>query len=138
MLETITSRLPLSRVSDGIWALNVLRERGVIAPMRPDKALRVAERYVRLGTTPALGSAAMAIERPDDTAIVDEIGTLTFADTHARSNALARGLSEIGVGTGDGVAVMCRNHRYFVEAVMACSKLGANALLLNTAFAGPQ
>ena len=33
---------------------------------------------------------------------------------------------------------MCRNHRGFVDAVVACSKLGANALFLNTAFSGPQ
>ena len=33
---------------------------------------------------------------------------------------------------------MCRNHRYFVEATVATSKLGADALYLNTAFAGPQ
>ena len=39
---------------------------------------------------------------------------------------------------GDGVAIMCRNHRYFIEATMACAKLGAVALYLNTAFAGPQ
>jgi fatty-acyl-CoA synthase len=46
--------------------------------------------------------------------------------------------SDEGVGLGDGVAIMCRNHRYFIEATMACSKLGAVALYLNTAFAGPQ
>ena len=33
---------------------------------------------------------------------------------------------------------MCRNHRGFVEATVACSKLGATALYLNTSFAGPQ
>jgi fatty-acyl-CoA synthase len=33
---------------------------------------------------------------------------------------------------------MCRNHRGFVEAVIACSKLGAHVLFLNTAFSGPQ
>jgi fatty-acyl-CoA synthase len=33
---------------------------------------------------------------------------------------------------------MCRNHRGFIEATLACSKLGASALYLNTAFAGPQ
>ena len=33
---------------------------------------------------------------------------------------------------------MCRNHRGFIEATVACSKLGASALYLNTAFAGPQ
>jgi fatty-acyl-CoA synthase len=33
---------------------------------------------------------------------------------------------------------MARNHRGFVEATIALSKLGAHALYLNTAFAGPQ
>ena len=33
---------------------------------------------------------------------------------------------------------MCRNHRGFIETVVACSKLGANALFLNTAFSKPQ
>ena len=33
---------------------------------------------------------------------------------------------------------MCRNHRGFIDAVIACSKLGANVLFLNTAFSGPQ
>jgi fatty-acyl-CoA synthase len=33
---------------------------------------------------------------------------------------------------------MCRNHRGFIDAYVAVSKLGANALFLNTAFSGPQ
>lgn len=33
---------------------------------------------------------------------------------------------------------MCRNHRGFVETVVALSKLGASTLLLNTGLAGPQ
>ena len=33
---------------------------------------------------------------------------------------------------------MARNHRGFVEAVVACSKLGAHALFMNTSFSGPQ
>ena len=36
------------------------------------------------------------------------------------------------------MAIMCRNHRGFVEATVANAKLGANSLYLNTAFAGPQ
>ena len=60
------------------------------------------------------------------------------SETHRRSNALARALRDEGSRMGDGVAIMCRNHRYFIEATMACAKLGAVALYLNTAFAGPQ
>ena len=55
-----------------------------------------------------------------------------------RSNALAHSLSDAGVGEGDGVGVMCRNHRGFIETTVALSKLGAHALYLNTAFAAPQ
>ncbi len=39
------------------------------------------------------------------------------------------------MGEGDGVGIMCRNHRGFIEATVAVSKLGADALYLNTAFA---
>ncbi len=133
----ISSRVR-SQISDGAWAIGVLREAGVLRPIRPDKALRLGERFVRLGTSPALASAGSAITDPDRVAIVDEIGALTFSATHARSNALARALADGGVGAGDGVAIMCRNHRYFIEATMACAKLGAVALYLNTAFAAPQ
>jgi acyl-CoA synthetase (AMP-forming)/AMP-acid ligase II len=33
---------------------------------------------------------------------------------------------------------MMRNHRHFVEAVVACAKLGASSLFMNTMFSGPQ
>ena len=70
--------------------------------------------------------------------MIDELGTLTFRELHERTNALAHGLAASGVREGDNVALMCRNHRGFVESVVACSKLGANTLFLNTAFSGPQ
>ena len=44
----------------------------------------------------------------------------------------------MGIGPGDGVGIMCRNHRGFIEATLAAAKLGASALYLNTMFAGPQ
>jgi acyl-CoA synthetase (AMP-forming)/AMP-acid ligase II len=127
-----------TRLGDALFEVRVFSGIGLIRPLRPDKLLRVAERYMRLGTSPALGSIANAITDPDRIAIVDEAGTLTWDRTHRRSNALARALRDEGVGAGDGVAIMCRNHRYFIESTMACAKLGAVALYLNTAFAGPQ
>ncbi|HEY8303043.1 MAG TPA: AMP-binding protein, partial [Solirubrobacteraceae bacterium] len=75
---------------------------------------------------------------PDREAIVDERGTLTFEELHLRTNALAHEMRAAGIGEGESVAIMCRNHRGFVEATVACSKLGVSALYLNTAFAGPQ
>jgi fatty-acyl-CoA synthase len=111
---------------------------GMLRPTRPDRAVRSAAALRRWGPTPAAAYAGAAIRFPDRAAIVDDRGTLTFAEVQRRTNALADGLSRAGVGEGDGVAIMCRNHRGFVEATVACAKLGASALYLNTAFAGPQ
>ncbi len=111
---------------------------GIITPVRPDKLLRVGLAVQRFGPTPAGGYTAAAIRFPDEPAIIDELGTLTFAEVHERTNRLAHALSDAGVVEDDGVAIMCRNHRGFIDATVACSKLGANALYLNTAFAGPQ
>ena len=136
-LGDLAARLPTA-LGDVAFQIRTFTAVGLLRPIRPDKLARVAERYVRWGASPALGVAANAISHPDETAIIDEAGALTWQQTHRRSNALARALRDQGVEMGDGVAIMCRNHRYFVEATLACSKLGAVALYLNTAFAGPQ
>jgi acyl-CoA synthetase (AMP-forming)/AMP-acid ligase II len=121
-----------------IQAAQVLLGAGVIRIERPDDALRAARALLDHKMTPAAGFVVSAIRYPDETAIVDERGKLTFAEVDRRTNALARGLSEAGVGEGDGVAIMCRDHRWFVETTVALSKLGANALYYNTQFAAPQ
>lgn len=111
---------------------------GMVAPVRPDKALRALLALHRWGPTPAAAYAGAAIREAGRPAVVDDRGTLTFGEVHRRSNALAHALGEAGVSEGDSVAIMCRNHRGFIDATVACSKLGASALFLNTAFAGPQ
>jgi acyl-CoA synthetase (AMP-forming)/AMP-acid ligase II len=119
-------------------AVKVLAEAGVIRPMRPERAVQMAATMLRWGPTPAAGYTISNVRRPDKVGVVDELGTLTFREIHARTNALANAWSDLGIGEGDGVAILCRNHRGFIDATVACSKLGANALYLNTAFAGPQ
>jgi fatty-acyl-CoA synthase len=111
---------------------------GIVTPVRPDKLLRIGLALQRFGPTPAAGYTSAAIRYPNEPAVIDELGTLTFEELHRRTNALAHALSDAGVLEGDGVAIMCRNHRGFIDATVACSKLGAHALYLNTAFAGPQ
>jgi acyl-CoA synthetase (AMP-forming)/AMP-acid ligase II len=111
---------------------------GMLQPERPDKALRSLAALRRWGPTSAAAYTGGAIRFPDRAAFVDDRGTLSFGDVHRRTNALANQLRQAGIREQDGVAIMCRNHRGFVEATVACSKLGAGALYLNTAFAGPQ
>jgi acyl-CoA synthetase (AMP-forming)/AMP-acid ligase II len=132
------ARDPLGAVGDALFEVKVLREAGLLQPLGPAKLSRVVATLARWGMTPATGAALAAIRTPDDVALCDEIGSLTYEQLHRRSNALARGLTGLGVRPGDGMAIMCRNHRGFVDASLAGAKLGASVLYLNTAFAGPQ
>ncbi len=127
--------------SEALYKLKVagtLASTGMFTPMRPDKALRSLAALRRWGPTPAAAYTGSAIRYPERLAIVDERGALTFSEVDKRTNAMARSLRSAGIRAGDGVAIMCRNHRGFIEATVACSKLGASVLYLNTAFAGPQ
>ncbi len=116
----------------------MLREAGIVAPMRPDKALKIGSDLPALGRLAGAGVTTAAIHHPHEIAIVDERGALSWERLHRRSNALADSFAAMGIGPGDGVGIMCRNHRGFVEATLAAAKLGASALYLNTMFAGPQ
>ena len=125
-------------ISDSIFQGKVLHEAGILEPMRPDKALKIGSTFLRWGASPATGVTTAAIHHPHELAIVDERGALSWQRLHLRSNALASSLAQMGIGPGDGVGVMCRNHRGFIETTLAAAKLGASALYLNTMFAGPQ
>jgi acyl-CoA synthetase (AMP-forming)/AMP-acid ligase II len=128
----------LTRAAATGTSLKVLGRSGIVRPYSPVALARVGKAVKEWGTGPAGGFTAMALLTPQQVAIVDELGELTCLEVHQRSNALARALAERGVGEGDSVAVMCRNHRGFIDVSIAVSKLGADVLYLNTAFAGPQ
>ena len=114
------------------WGLGLLAKAGVLAPMRPDRALGVAEGYLRWGISMATGYSAGASRHPDRAAIIDDHGMLTFAEVHERSDRLAHALADRGVEQGSSIALLCRNHRGPVELAAAAAKLGADVALLNT------
>jgi len=127
-----------TQVTTKLFTAKTLAEAGILRPSRPDHIVSAVSALIRFGPTPAGGYTASYHRYADETALIDELGTLTFRELHERSNALAHALADDGIGAGDGVGLMCRNHRGFIESVIACSKLGANTLFLNTAFSGPQ
>ena len=129
---------PLRALVQGPKSLAVLAGAGLIQPFGPTTLGRLAYTVARWGTGPAGGYQSLAARYPDEIGVIDERGTLTFGDVDRRTNALADSLAGLGIREGDGVAVMCRNHRGFIEATVAVAKLGADVLYLNTAFAGPQ
>src|SRR5215211_758359 len=129
---------PLGPLVDAPFNARTLYEAGVISFGRPDHSAKTVRELLRWGAGPAAGIATGAIQRGDETALVDEAGSLSFNELQTRSNALARALRDQGLGEGDGVAIMCRNHRSFLDSTLAVAKIGAHALYLNTAFAAPQ
>ncbi|BBX58130.1 Long-chain-fatty-acid--CoA ligase [Mycobacterium shottsii] len=125
------------RIDQILGLITTLARSGLIAPMRPDRYLKIAAAMRREGMGFTAGFAGAAQRCPDRPGLVDELGTLTWRQLEERSNALAAALQALPAGSPKVVGIMCRNHRGFVEALVAANRIGADILLLNTAFAGP-
>ena len=125
------------RIRTHVWVLKVLVSTGMLPLMRPDKYLRLAAVLRRQGTNAMTSFSLAAVRRPDGVALVDERGSLTWQQLQDRADALAAGIVATA-GPTDVLAVLCRNHRGFVDALLANSRLGGSVLLLNTGFSGPQ
>jgi len=128
----------LEVVSNKGFELKTLHRAGMVGGLSPTAIPAAASALIKGGATPATSIRIAAAKAPDAIFIQDDLGSLTFGEVHRRSNALARAFSALGIGPGDGLAIMCRNHRGFVEANLAGWKLGATVILLNTMFSGPQ
>ena len=107
---------------------------GIEPPRRAVKMLLEFERYGLLAGAVAVG----ALRHGDRAAVIDERGELTYRELHENSNAIANAWHRQGLQPGEGVAILVRNHRGFLESVFAAAKCGARVILLNTSFAGPQ
>jgi fatty-acyl-CoA synthase len=91
----------------------------------------------REGRSIVAGFAMSARRCPDRAGFIDERGALTWKQLDDRSDAFAAGLQALPGAAPKTIGIMCRNHRGFVEALVAAYRIGADVLLLNTAFAGP-
>ena len=88
--------------------LATLTKAGIVRPARPDRLLALGVALARWGPTPAAGYTVSATRYPDEVAIVDEAGTLTFRQIHERTNALAHALAR-------------RRHRARATASRSCA-----------------
>ena len=118
--------------------VKVMTTSGVVRPYGPLTLAGITKQLLDWGLGFAGGIGALAIRSPHEVGLVDELGELTWSEIYERATRLAHGLEEVGVSEGDSVAVLCRNHRYFLDVSTALSLLGADILYLNTAFSAPQ
>jgi fatty-acyl-CoA synthase len=127
----------VERFGDEAYFAAVCIRSGMVGPELPHRVAQMLlafERHGMLAGAVTIG----AIRHGDRVAIRDERGDVTYSELDERTNALANAWHDEGLRPGDGVAVLVRNHRGFLESVFAAAKLGAKIILLNTSFAGPQ
>ena len=125
------------RLTETLGIVTTMARARLLAPMRPDKYLRIAAAMQRENMGITSGFAAAAQRCPDRPGLVDELGTLTWREIDRRADALAAGLQSLPGGQPNVLGLMARNHRGFVESLIAANRIGADVLLLNTSFAGP-
>ena len=126
------------RLRTQLWATGHLLRSRMIGPMRPDRYVGMARILRRNGPHATTGFALAANRCPDAVGLIDERGSLTWQQLQDRADALAVGLASLGDAPPSSVAILCRNHRGFVDAFLAAGRLGVPGLLLNTGFSGPQ
>lgn len=115
--------------------VNTMVRAGVIAPLRPDKYVRIAGAMARENMSVTSGFASSAQRCGNRPGLIDELGTLTFSELDKRGDAFAAALQTLP--SAKVVGIMARNHRGFVDSLIAANRIGADVLLLNTSFAGP-
>ncbi|HET6705430.1 AMP-binding protein, partial [Amycolatopsis sp.] len=108
---------------------------GVLTPAQPAGMLRQLKAVSRWGPTLAGGFESGARRAPGSLVLCDERSCLRFGELDERTTRLATALRRYGVDDESRVLLMCRNHNAMVEAMIACGKLGADVLLMNTGLA---
>ncbi|MFI1237556.1 acyl-CoA synthetase [Nocardia salmonicida] len=127
----------VSHLLESVKAIGVLRARGVSDPKTPLETLRTMKESKIYGPQATLVRHSARVA-PDQVALVDERGELTYRELDQQSTAIARGLRETGIGEGTVIAVLARDHRGLIMSMIAAGKLGARIALMNTGFAKPQ
>jgi acyl-CoA synthetase (AMP-forming)/AMP-acid ligase II len=110
----------------------LLLRTGLLFGGGPRRLIRQMTALRRWGTTLAGLVASSAARSPSRPALIDDEGVLTFAELDERAARLAAGLPL--QGPRPRVGVLCRNHRGMALTLVACSRRGAEVVLLNTGF----
>lgn len=111
--------------------LRVLREMRHVLPLARLKFPEDSE----AGSLGTMFEAAVA-RYPDNTLLIFEGRQWTYAEFNADVNRLAHLLADRGVQRGDCVALFMENRAEFFQGLLAVTKLGATASLINSSLKG--
>jgi acyl-CoA synthetase (AMP-forming)/AMP-acid ligase II len=118
----------LSRWKD---AATATLQSGLLRPVGPRAGAKIVSGLWRTGLTPAAAIAINAARHPDRDAIVDDEGATTYHELDQRIESIAGALWTRRRGRCT-FAVLCRNHRGFIEAFAVGSRLGHEVVFLNS------
>jgi fatty-acyl-CoA synthase len=128
---------PAQRAAIEARSLAALIRAGAVGVELPHKQLQIVgaiRDYGPLGGAPRIA----AIRHGSHPAITDDRGEITFAELDEQVNRLANAFRAQGLGAGSSVGILCRNHRAPLIVAFAASRVGMDAIWLNTAFSQRQ
>ncbi len=127
----------LRRFGDEAYYVMLCIRAGLLRPQAPRRIAQMLISFDRYGLLGGAISSA-GLRHADQLAVIDERGELTYGELDRRVNSLAAAWRRQGLRAGEGVAILARNHRGFLEAFFAAAKCGARIVLFNTSFSGTQ
>jgi fatty-acyl-CoA synthase len=114
-----------ARALHALWRVGLLR-------LGPYLALRICLAWRRCRGSLAFLAEVAALRAGSRLALIDDDGPLTFAELRCRYQALAGELiARHSAGPSCQIAIIGRNHRSLVVALLAAARTGADVLLLN-------
>ncbi len=125
------------RASIEAQSVAALIRAGVVGVELPHRLLQIVAAvndYGPLGAAPRIAS----IRHGSHPAVSDDRGEITFDELEEQVNRLADAFRARGLTGGSTVGILCRNHRGPLITSFAASRVGMNAVWLNTAFSARQ
>lgn len=104
---------------------------GMLSMRTPGDAANWARCYARWGFSVGTFLDTAAHYCPQRTAIIDDIGSISYAELHHEALRLASALQLRGVRRGAQVAIVARNSRVTPMTLAACTYLGAVPMIIN-------
>ncbi|MFI5503840.1 AMP-binding protein [Corynebacterium kutscheri] len=104
---------------------------GVLALRRPYGAKVITSGIARWGFSLAFLLENAAEHSPNRTAIIDDLGEISYRVLRIRARRFAAGLANLGVVEGDKVGIIARNSRVTPIALAALAYLGVSPMIMN-------
>ncbi len=118
-------------------ALRVMKDAGAIGGSSPKQLASIVGAIRSFGTVGASVKIA-AIRNPQNVAVADLRGEITYADLDRQIDQLTNALKAKGLRPGDTVGILCKNHRSPLLVCFAASRAGLKCVWLNTGFSARQ